>query len=143
MSLSVVELGLNRPLPIEITKITEAFWLGLTKGEFLVSCCKSCSRLSFPPRAICPQCHERDFDWQAVSGRGTLYSVSKVEQSPSLYGILSPIRVAVVDLEEGIRIVTRLLPGSDNVKIDAGIQLVITSHPDGYHYAARMNSVRP
>jgi uncharacterized protein len=141
MSLSLIELGLNRPLPIEITKITEPFWEGLTEGDFLVARCNNCRRLSFPPRAICPQCHAREFDWQPVSGRGTLYSVSKVEQSPSLYGILSPMRVAVVDLEEGIRIVTRLLPGSNNVEIDANVKLVITSHPDGYHYAARMDDV--
>ena len=138
MKLPIVNLGLNRPLPIEVTKITEPFWEGLAAGEFLVTKCESCGRNTFPPRAICPQCHGRKFAWHAVTGHGTLYSVSKIEQSPSVYGILSPIRVAVVDLAEGIRIVTRLLPGSAAVELDSEIQLVITKPPDGYHYAARL-----
>jgi hypothetical protein len=48
------------------------------------------------------------------------------------------MRVAIVDLEEGIRVVTRLLPGQHSVALDGKVQLVITHHPDGYHYAVRM-----
>jgi uncharacterized OB-fold protein len=138
MKLSTVKLGLGRPLPIEVTEITRPFWEGLASGEFLVARCQHCERLSFPPRKICPQCHHREFNWQAVSGRGTLYAVTKVHNSPAIYGILSPMHVAVVDLEEGVRLVTRLLPSGDTPELDSPIELLITEHPDGYHYAARL-----
>ena len=42
-----------------------------------------------------------------------------------------------VDLAEGVRIVTRLLPEGRSLEPDSPIELVITHHPDGYHYAAR------
>jgi hypothetical protein len=46
--------------------------------------------------------------------------------------------VAIVDLEEGLRLVTRLLPEGREPALDSPVQLVITRHPDGYHYAARV-----
>ena len=137
MTLPVVELGLNRPLDIEVTEVTQPFWVGLSEGLFKVVKCFDCGRLSFPPRAICPQCHCREHQWVSVSGRGILYSITKVHSSPAIYGILSPIRVAIIDLEEGLRLVTRILPDGREPMLDTPVQLVITRHPDGFHYAAR------
>ena len=139
MTLPVVEFGLARPLPVEVTEVTRPFWEGLAAGSFLVPRCAGCRRLSFPPRRICPGCHGRGFDWVAVSGRGALYAVTKVHSSPPVYGILGPVRVAVVDLEEGIRLVTRLLPDGSDPLPDSPVQLVVTRHPDGFHYAARVS----
>ena len=142
MTLPVVEFGLSRPLPIEVTEVTQPFWEGLAAGRFLLPRCGRCQRLSFPPRRICPACHRREFSWIAVSGRGRLYAVTKVHNSPAIYGILSPVRVGVVDLEEGVRLVTRLIPTGDSPAPDSPVQLVITRHPDGLHYAARVNRER-
>ena len=137
MTLPIVKMGLNRPMDIEVTVLTRPFWEGLSQGEFRVVRCQACERLSFPPRQVCPGCHNRAFDWLAVSGRCKLYSATRVHASPTIYGILSPMRVAIVDLEEGIRIVTRLLPDGSSPEPDTALELVITSHPDGFHYAAR------
>ena len=137
MTLPIVELGLNRPMNIEVTEITRPFWDGLSQGEFRVVRCQACERLSFPPRQVCPACHNRAFEWLPVSGRCTLYSATRIHDSPAIYGILSPMRVAIVDLEEGIRIVTRLLPEVHSPEADSTLELVITQHPDGFHYAAR------
>ncbi len=138
MKLSIVELGLKRPLQIEKTAVTAPFWDGLTEGEFRVARCSDCNRLSLPPRVICPACHGRTFTWDCLSGKGILYAESKVQQSPPIYGLLSPTRVVIVDLEEGVRVVTRMLPGKHVIKPGARVELVITRHPDGFHFAARM-----
>ena len=137
MKLPLVPMGMRRPLPIEVTAVSLPFWQGLESQLFLVARCRQCARSSFPPRKICPQCHGREFDWQPVSGRGRLYSATKVHSSPAIYGILSPIRVAIVDLEEGLRILTRLLPDGREPLLDSPVELVVTRHPDGFHYAAR------
>jgi hypothetical protein len=47
------------------------------------------------------------------------------------------MRVAIVDLKEGLRLVTRMLPDGAEPVLDTPVQLVVTRHPDGYHYAAR------
>lgn len=137
MKLPLVEMGLRRPLPIEITAVTRPFWDGLASQQFLVVQCRQCARLRFPPRKICPGCHGCEYEWRPVSGRGRLYSATKVHNTPSIYGILSPVRVAIVDLEEGLRLVTRLLPNGADPVLDSPVELVITRHTDGYHYAAR------
>jgi hypothetical protein len=63
-----------------------------------------------------------------------------VHNSPAIYGILSPIHVAVIDLEEGVRLVTRLLPSGNTPQLDSPVELIITEHPDGYHYAAQLGA---
>ena len=136
MTLPVITLGLNRPLDIEVTGITQIFWDGLAEGEFLFSRCTTCSKSSFPPRRICPACHGRDFEWLPACGRATLYSFTLIHNSPPRYNLLSPTTLAVIDLDEGIRLLTRLLPGRAKPRIGDPCQLVITRHPDGPHYAA-------
>ena len=137
MTLPIVKMGLNRPMDIEVTRVTSSFWEGLNQGEFRVVRCQACGRLSFPPRQVCPDCHARAFDWLPVCGRCKLYSVTRIHMSPAIYGILSPMRVAIVDLEEGIRIVTRMLPDGHSPEPDSALELVITQHPDGFHFAVR------
>jgi uncharacterized OB-fold protein len=143
MTLPLVTMGLRRPLPIEVTAVTRPFWDGLERQQFLVPACLGCGRLSFPPRVICPGCHGRDFEWRPVSGRGSLYAATRVHNTPAIYGILSPVRVAVVDLDEGVRIVTRLLPTGAEPVLDSPVELVVTAHPEGRHYAARLLSRPP
>lgn len=137
MTLPVVTLGLKRPLDIEVTGVTQTFWCGLAESRFLLARCSHCARLCFPPRKICPACHQRDFTWIEASGRATLYSLTRIHNSPPRYNLLSPTSVAVIDLEEGIRLLTRLLPGDQAPVMGGPCQLVITQHPDGMHYAAR------
>ena len=137
MTLPVVTLGLKRPLDIEVTGVTQTFWSGLAEGQFLLPRCSQCSRLSFPPRKVCPGCHHRDFTWVKASGRATLYSLTRIHNSPPRYNLLSPTSVAIIDLDEGIRLLTRLLPDARPPVIGAACELVITRHPDGMHYAAR------
>ena len=137
MTLPIVTLGLKRPLEIEVTVITQTFWSGLAEGRFLLARCSHCSRLSFPPRRICPDCHQLDFTWIEASGRATFYSLTRIHNSPPRYNLLSPVSVAIIDLEEGIRLLTRLLPTNQAPVVGGPCQLVITQHPDGMHYAAR------
>jgi len=49
--------------------------------------------------------------------------------------LLTPTSLAVVDLEENVRLLTRVLPGDRALAIGEECRLVITAHPDGYFYA--------
>lgn len=44
-----------------------------------------------------------------MSGRGTLYSYSKIWAGPEVFGEELPYTVCVVDLDEGLRLGSRLL----------------------------------
>jgi uncharacterized OB-fold protein len=79
----------------------QPFWEGTAKGELRVQRCGDCSRPRIPPRPMCPWCNSLRNDWQAVSGRGTIWSFI-VPHPPLLpaYAELAPYNVVVVALEE-------------------------------------------
>ena len=92
------------------------FWAGCERGELLVQVCKSCGRRRMPPRPMCPRCRSLEFRWEAMSGRGTIWSFI-VPHPPLLpaYQELAPYNVIVVALKEDptIRFVGNLVTGPD------------------------------
>ncbi|MGH9748963.1 MAG: Zn-ribbon domain-containing OB-fold protein [Candidatus Polarisedimenticolia bacterium] len=64
--------------------------------------CRGCSGLFFPPRPLCPACRKPEtLEPHRFSGRGTLYSFTRVTQAPRGFASLAPYAVAMVRLEEG------------------------------------------
>ena len=112
------------------THFNAAFWQGLADGEFRCTECTQCNRLSFPPKSICPACHSGTQSWRALSGRGIIYSVSTVHAVAPALASDGPVRVAVIDLDEGVRLVSRLLDPACELAIDDIVELVITQHSD-------------
>ncbi|MBU6283644.1 Zn-ribbon domain-containing OB-fold protein [bacterium] len=90
------------------TPDTKFFWDGLKQGKILVQRCKGCARLRHPPRPMCPHCNSLLWDTIEASGRGTLHSfvLPRHPQWPWFEGTYV---VALVDLEEGLRLVTNLV----------------------------------
>ena len=56
---------------------------------------------------MCPQCHSLEWTAQPVSGRGVIHSYVIVHQ-PQLPGFSYPLPVALVELEEGVRLIGNL-----------------------------------
>ncbi len=65
------------------------------------SVCRSCSGRFFPPRTVCPACRTTTLEPCPFSGRGTLYSYTRVEQAPRGFASVAPYAVGMVRLEEG------------------------------------------
>ena len=96
----------KRPLP-EPTPETEHFWNGTRNAQLLLQRCDDCQRIYFPPRPFCPECGGRAISIQPASGRGILYSyVINHRPHPAFEG---PYAVAVVQLEEGPRLMTNIV----------------------------------
>ncbi len=118
------------------TVFNGAFWRGLEQGEFRCNECRSCKRLSFPPKSICPSCHADKPKWRALTGKGIIYSVSTVHAVAPALAADGPVRVAVIDLEEGIRLVARLLDPGCELNIDDAVELLVTRHNDNQTFFA-------
>lgn len=89
------------------TPETQHYWDGAKRGELLLQTCKSCNHTYFPPRPFCPECGSRDVEVIKASGKGRLYSyIINHMKAP---GYEPPFAVAVVELEEGPRIMTNIL----------------------------------
>ncbi len=95
-----------RPRP-QPTPETAHFWEGARRGELRLQRCRACARAYFPPRPFCPVCASRDVEVFRASGRATLYSYV-IHQRPGP-GFEPPYAIAVVELEEGPRMMTNIV----------------------------------
>ncbi len=95
----------DRALPIP-TPETQHYWDGTRAGELRLQRCDTCRHTYFPPRPFCPECSSRAVTVVKASGKGTLYSyVINHMKAP---GFEPPYAVAVVELEEGPRLMANI-----------------------------------
>jgi hypothetical protein len=57
---------------------------------------------------MCPQCHSLDVELVELSGRGAVYSFSIIHYPPTPF-FDYPVLAVLVDLDEGIRVVSNLV----------------------------------
>ena len=81
---------------------TQFFWDGTQVGELRIQQCAACGALRHPPGPSCPACHAHDRSYVVASGQGTVYSYV-VHRHPPIPGRELPVLIALVDLEEGTR----------------------------------------
>jgi uncharacterized OB-fold protein len=75
--------------------------------------CPHCQEKIFPPRDICPGCGEEARDLFEFSGRGQVYSFTKVSDAPIGYEESAPYTIALVQLEEGPMVTAQLTDIND------------------------------
>ena len=86
------------------------FWAATREGKLLIKRCASCGRAHWYPRPFCPHCWSERVSWEEASGRATLYTWSVVYQNDlPPFPARVPYVAAVVDLEEGPRMMTNVV----------------------------------
>ena len=70
--------------------------------------CRSCGRYQFPRAALCPYCGGDEVEEVLLSPDGTLWAWTAVTAPPPGYPGDVPYGFGVVELPEGLRVVTRL-----------------------------------
>jgi len=83
------------------------WWERVAQGHIPIQRCSACGTLRHPPRPMCGKCQSMEWDAVDASGRGQLHSWV-VLHHPPLPGYELPMRVGLVDLEEGTRLVANL-----------------------------------
>src|SRR5712692_10968262 len=101
---SMSEARRARPQP---TPETQHFWDGTRAGELRLQRCNACGKVYFPPRPFCPACAARDVGVFAASGKGRLYSY--VIHHRPVPGFTPPYAIAVVELDEGPRMMSNIV----------------------------------
>lgn len=123
----------DKPLPVP-DPVTQPYWDGLKAGELRIQRCRSCEKAVFYPRALCPHCGSRELEWFTCSGRGTLHAFTIAHRgTPAAFKGSTPYVVAMVELEEGARVMTNLVdvePTPEVVKIGMPVQVVFEKASD-------------
>jgi uncharacterized OB-fold protein len=108
---------------------TQPFWDGCKEGRFLIRHCNACGEDHFYPRPFCPTCWSDDVAWKEASGRATLYTFSIVHQNDlPPFGERVPYVAAIIDLEEGPRVMTNI-EGVEHDALRIGMPLVVDFKP--------------
>jgi uncharacterized OB-fold protein len=110
-------------IPPTVTRDDEFFWQGVAEDRLLLARCAQCSNMQHPPSPMCPVCGSLEWTVQEASGRGTVHSWI-VSRHPSLSDEVARI-VALVELEEGVRLVSNLQDvDPDHVRNDMDVEVV-------------------
>jgi uncharacterized protein len=122
------ETGRSLPQP---TPETQHFWDGTRAGELRLQRCDACSKTYFPPRPFCPACASRDVSIIRSTGRGRLYSY--VIHHRPVPGFTPPYAIAVVELEEGPRMMTNIVECAQTpeaLRLDMPLEVVFAAQND-------------
>ncbi len=90
------------------------------------SVCQDCGFQTFPPRADCPECMSGSFQFKEYSGKGTLYSYSRIDAPPTGFEDEAPYTIGLVELAEGGRALACIgdTIGAEEIEIGMEVQLV-------------------
>lgn len=99
------------------------FYQGARERKLMLMRCRDCGAWRLPSRPRCPDCWSTATEWAQASGRGTLYSFGIMHQKFPGFEDDVPYNYAVVELEEGPRIVTNIV-GADNAALRCDMPVV-------------------
>lgn len=85
--------------------------------------CASCRALAVPPAFVCAKCSGERLEPAPLSGRGRVISWTTIYAPPAGFEDEAPYDVALIALDEGLRITGRLRRGTV-IDFDAPVRLV-------------------
>ena len=116
---------INRIHPVE-NHDHEHFWQGLRDGKLLIQKCDGCGTLRHPPQPMCEQCQSTEWSTIESQGKGTVYTFT-VMHYPEIPPFDYPNAIVLVDLEEGVRIVSQLIGTKpDQIEIGMKVEMKLT-----------------
>ncbi len=120
------------PAPI-VNPDSQVYWDGARRGRLMIRKCGACGRMHFLPRHLCPACWSTDLEWIESCGRGTVHSFTIIRRAPlPAFTERVPYVVALVDLEEGPRMMANIL-GADALQTCIGdaVEVCFEERGDG------------
>ena len=119
-----------KPIPTPDSASRE-FFEGAARGKLVLQLCGDCGAWRFQARVRCDGCGSRNASWAEASGGAKLITHAKVHQNyhPAFEAEL-PYNLAVVELDEGPRLLTNLVD-IEGVDLRAGLPLRAIFHELG------------
>jgi uncharacterized OB-fold protein len=116
-------------------EFNKTFWDGIERGELLVPRCSICGAWQWYPGDMGTCCRGGVYDWQPVSGRGTVHTRTTVQRAFLPGGADDvPFHLVFVDLDDapGVRFVGNTLDATIDIGTRVHLSFVDTGarrHP--------------
>ena len=101
--------------------------------QLAMKTCADCRLMRYPPGSGCPWCMSLNWSWQAVSGKGTIYTYEIVVHAIQAgFRDIAPYPVVVVELDEqrgvpteheGLRLVANLVDAQFNPEAEENVAI--------------------
>ncbi len=100
----------NYPLPNPNAQ-TKMYWDGCAQGELRYQRCASCGHVQLFARSLCEQCQSTQLEWNTSARKGTVLTFTTVYRAPlPVFKEMLPYVIAIVDMDEGFRVMANALP---------------------------------
>jgi uncharacterized OB-fold protein len=121
----------KKPLPV-IQEWSRPFWKGAKEHKYLIQHCKDCGKNIFYPRKYCPDCWSSNLEWIESGGKGKIYTYTvTLAGAEEKFAADYPYVLALVDMEEGIRVMTNIVDCKpEEVKIGMDVEVVFRDVTD-------------
>jgi uncharacterized OB-fold protein len=71
--------------------------------------CTKCGKVHFPPRLVCDDCGNKDFEPTVLGREGTLVTYTIIRVPPGQFTDQAPFAVGIVELDGGAKITAQLV----------------------------------
>lgn len=118
------------PLPVP-TPETKPYWDAAKRHVLQVQRCNDCGSCYFYPRPLCPGCFSQRVSWIDCSGRGKLHTFVINHRGPRGFPLPAPYVIAIVELEEGPRLLSNLVDVDPNaIRCDMPVEVAFADVTD-------------
>jgi len=115
----------KKPMPT-INPWARPFWEGTREEKLVIQKCSDCGKFVFYPRIVCTHCFSDSLEWTQVSGNGSVYSYTVVENNaPSYFQEEMPYVVAIIRLQEGVQMMSNIV-GCDPYSVYCDMPVEVT-----------------
>ena len=98
---------MSGPVRPVVNRDNAYFFEGTAARELRIQKCNQCGVLRHPPGPACPDCGAFDRGYVVAAGTGTVFSYL-VHHAPQVPGKELPLVIALLDLDEGVRMVAEM-----------------------------------
>jgi len=110
---------------------SQPFWDAVSNRQLVFQHCAACGNAWLPARSECPQCLSEEPVWLQSSGRARLVSWVVYHRAfNAAFAERLPYTVAIVELEEGPRMITNIV-GADPNTLEIDQRLILRIEQDG------------
>jgi hypothetical protein len=90
--------------------------------QLTVYVCQKCGWADFHPAPECPRCHG-GIRQSALAGAGKIVTFTTIRYPPKGFENQAPYLVAIIDIENGPRVIGRVSGPADKVKIGSAVAM--------------------
>jgi len=91
--------------------------------------CLNCGKIHLPPRPLCDNCYNTQFEWMQISNKGQLLTYTVIHIAPTQFQNLAPYAIGILELDNGLKIpgIIQDIP-HEQLKMDLTLNVVF--NPD-------------